>query len=201
MKKPRVKTIKNNIQPLTPIPQGSKAFKHDCDAGRWIDQQMQEKGHVVDHTGGIDLPEYGVDNKTRKQGSNAPHTVGSMTIDNIIRMSDWHQTELYKKLQNINHIVWDPVFMEIKSVELIDFDLPEIQQELSRAYADLQQQLVTNHNNGYRSKNITSRCKTMVFDGYGHENSYRIRIHDRAMKKFQTLSATRDSRNAFFEET
>lgn len=79
MKKPRVKTIKDNIQPGTPIP----IAKNDCETGQYVDQLMSNKGHVVDKNGIVDLPELDVDNKSRKWGSKANHTVGSLSLIHI----------------------------------------------------------------------------------------------------------------------
>ena len=49
-------------------------------------------------------------------------------------------------------------------------------------------------------KNIVSDCGWAVFDGYCHNNSYRFRITDKAMKKIKTMSKSRDSRKGLFDE-
>jgi hypothetical protein len=196
MKKVRVSVIKDNIKPQTRLPSN---LKHDCDIGQWADRELAKKGHRVDETGLVDLPDYGVDNKTRKKGSTAPHTVGSMTIPDIIATPDWQNTRLKHKLQNINQITWDPDFLEVSSAELIDFDINEVQKRLSNAYSNLQQKVVQEYQNGERSMTLTSDCKTMIFDGYGHENSYRMRITDRAMKNLKNISAVRDTFQNLYE--
>jgi hypothetical protein len=194
MKKPRVSVIKDNITKQTALPK----VKHDCDVGQWVDQVMMEKGHTIDNRGIVDMPEYGIDNKTRKKGSKANHTVGSMTIPAITNTPDWEDTGYFPKAQNQNQVTWDPVFQEISEVKILDMALPEIQSKLKEAYEDLRTQVIE----GVRTKTITSSNGWAVFDGYCHDNSYRYRITDKAMKQIKTISAARDAlkRNFEFEE-
>jgi hypothetical protein len=192
MKKIRVKKIKDNITTGTRIP----VFHQDCDAGIHFDQEMAKKGHVIDKTGLVDMPEYGVDNKSRKKGSHAYHTVGSMTIDNIIDTADFKNTRYYHKVQNQNQVTYDSDFLEVSSVVLLDMDIDLIQEKLAEGYNDCRDQLV----NGVRDKEIKSKNKWVVFDGYVHPNSYRMRITNTAMKKIHNISGTRDTYTNFFEE-
>lgn len=189
MKKARVSVIKNNIKKLAPLPK----LKNDCDAGQWVDAEMMRKGHIIDPTGRVDMPEYNVDNKSRKKGSTANHTVGSMTISAISNTPLWEDTGYFPKVQNQNQITWDPDFREVCDVRLVDMAMPEIQGPLKDAYEDLRQQVVA----GVRTKTITASNGWAVLDGSGHHNSYRFRITNTAMKKILTLSAMRDSLKNF----
>lgn len=191
MKSARVKTIKNNIAVGTPIPN----FTDDCEAGQYFDQQMAMKGHKLDTVGVIDLPEYGVDNKTRKSSSKASHTVGSMTINDIIATPAWEQTRFYQKCRNQNRIEYDTTFMEVSKVFLLDMEIDLIQEKLSADYRDLRHQLVI----GNRSIEIKIANGWAMFDGYGHENSYRMRITNTAMQKIKNISASRDTIKKFLE--
>jgi len=183
MKSARVKTIKNNIAVGTPIPN----FTQDHEAGHWVDQSMIDKGHRVDTTGAVDLPEYGIDNKSRKYGSKASWTIGSMTIDNIIATPNWEDTRFYKKCKNQNQVKYSTDFMEVVDVHILDMDIDLIQHKLQQDYTDLRQCVV----NGDRSKEIKGHW--VVFDGYGHSNSYRMRITNNAMQKIKNISGSRDT--------
>jgi hypothetical protein len=191
MKSARVKLIKNNIVVGTTIP----AWTQDHEAGHWADQQLEQNGHKVDHTGIVDLPEYGVDNKIRLDSSNASHTIGSMTIDNIINTPDWRHTRFYQKSKNQNRIKYNKQFMEISSVHLLDMEIDDVQLALSSAYDDVRSRLIQ----GDRSKEIKSGNGWVILDGYGHPNSYRFRIRNSAMKQIESLSATRDTRKQHFD--
>ena len=191
MKQPRVSVIKNNIEKYTPIPNTN----NDCEMGQWVDQLMMEKGHAIDRHGRVDMPEYNIDNKTRKKGSKASYTVGSMTIRGIINTANWKDTGYFPKTQNQNQVTWDPVFKEISNVTILDMDIPEIQDKLAEGYNDVRNQLIS----GNRSKEIKSKNGWVVLDGYGHQNSYRMRIPNKAMNDIKTLSAARDSLKLNFD--
>ena len=191
MKSARVKIIKNNITIGTVIPK----FTQDHQAGQWVDQTMMNKGHTVDTLGEVDMPDYGIDNKSRKYGSKASWTIGSMTINDIIATPNWEDTRFYKKCKNQNQIKYNTDFMEVVDVAILDMDIDLIQQRLRQDYIDLRQCVVQ----GNRSKEIKGRW--VVFDGYGHNNSYRMRITNSAMQKIKTISATRDTVKKHLEFT
>ena len=100
MKSARVSVIKNNIEPGSRIPN----VRNDATVGQWADQELVNKGHSIDKSGTVDMPEYGIDNKTRKKGSKTPHTIGSMTIENILKTPEFENTRFYHKVQNQNQI-------------------------------------------------------------------------------------------------
>lgn len=185
MKKSRVSVIKDNIEKGTKIPN----VKYDCEIGQWADSEMSNKGHVIDKNGIVDIPEYGIDNKTRKRGSKANHTVGSMTIPAIKNTPLWEDTHYYKKSQNQNQIEWDSDFLEISDVTVLDMDIDLIQEKLKEGYEDVRKQLIA----GNYSKEIKSKNGWIVLDGYGHHNSYRMRITNNAMKKIKAISGVRDT--------
>jgi len=191
-KRARVSVIKDNIKKGDRLPFTTK----DCDIGQWVDLQMQDKGHTIDQYGVVDMPEYGIDNKTRKQGSTAYHTVGSMTVNDILNTPNWFDTRFHKKALNQNQVEWSETFQEVVDVSVLDMDLPEIQEPLEGAYNNLRNKVV----NGNRNKHIKSDCGWAIFDGYNHSGSYRFRITDKAMKKIKNLSKSRDTRQKLFEE-
>ena len=192
MKNPRVSVIKNNIEEGSRIPTPTQ----DCDIGHWADQEMAKKGHKIDPNGLVDMPEYNADNKTRKKGSKANHTVGSMTIADILKTPNWKDTRYSCKTQNQNQIVWDPDFMKVSSVNLLDMDIDLIQEKLEEGYTEVRDQLLA----GDRSKEIKSANGWVVLDGYGHSKSYRMRIPNTAMKKIHNISGSRDTFIKHFEE-
>ena len=191
LKSARVKEIKNNIQKGDLVP----FFDKDCDTGQWVDQVLTSRGHAVDLFGVVDLPQYGIDNKTHKKGSTAYYTIGSMTIDAIVKTSDWTKTRYYKKSLNQNQIEWDADFQEVTNVTILDMDLAEIQEPLKAAYDNLRSKVV----GGDRRKHISSDCGWAVFDGYSHSNSYRFRITVKAMNKIKNMSKSRDTRKRLFD--
>lgn len=197
MKKSRVKIIKDNIEIGTLVPFVSFEEKNDAKIGQFIDNVMMSKGHVIDKFGHIDMPEYGSDNKVRKLRSKANHTIGSATIDKIIATPIWQDTSFYRKSLNPNQITYDPDFHEVIEVRLVDMEIDLIQKNLEEGYLDCRQQLV----NKCRKKEIKSQNGWVVFDGYGHPNSYRMRIPNKAMKQIHNISGSRDTYIKHFEVT
>jgi hypothetical protein len=192
MKKARVKIIKDNIEIGTKVP----VAINDAIIGQFIDDLMMSKGHVIDKIGHVDMPEYGSDNKVRKLRSNANHTVGSNTINKIINTPNWQDTSFYRKSLNPNQITYDPDFNEVIDSKLVDMEIDLIQQNLEEGYLDCREQLIA----GSRAKEIKSKNGWVVFDGYNHRNSYRMRITNRAMKKIHNISGSRDTFQKHFEE-
>jgi hypothetical protein len=193
MKKARVKIIKNNIEVGTKVPTAT----NDAVIGQFFDEQMMIKGHLVDRFGSVDMPEYGSDNKARNLHSKANHTIGSNTIQTIIDTGVWEKTSFYRKSLNPNQITYDPNFNEVVNVKLIDMDIDLIQKNLKEGYLDCREQLIA----GCRTKEIKSKNGWIVLDGYGHPNSYRMRITNKAMKKIHNISGNRDTFKQHFEET
>jgi len=192
MKSPRVSIIKDNIEVGSKIPNSN----NDCDVGQWVDQELSKKGHKVDKKGLLDLPEYGMDNKTRKKGSKANHTIGSWTNQKIKYTPDWKDTPFYKKSKNINQVEWDSDFMEVTKVNSLDMEIDIIQENLSEGYSYCRKKLIS----GNDSKEIKSSNGWIVFDRYNHSNSSRMRITDMAMKKIRNISGARDTFIKHFEE-
>ena len=185
MKSARVKLIKNNIVVGSPIPK----FTQDHEAGNWVDQEMQSKGHNVDTSGVIDMPDYGVDNKSRNVQSKAAWTIGSMTIDHIIATPNWEDTRFHKKCKNQNQVKYNKDFMEVVDVSIVDMEIDHVQEKLQDAYNDLRSRLLQ----GDRYKEIKSSNGWAILDGYSHPNSYRFRITNTAMQMIKNISSTRDT--------
>lgn len=192
MKKSRVKIIKDNIEIGTKIP----VAINDAVIGQFVDELMMSKGHVIDKTGVVDMPEYGIDNKTRNLRSKANHTIGSNTIKTIINTPNWRDTSFYRKSLNPNQIVYDPDFNEVVGVKIVDMEIDLIQNNLEDGYLDCRDQLLQ----GCRNKEIKSGNGWIVLDGYNHHNSYRMRITNAAMKKIHNISGSRDTFKKHFEE-
>ena len=200
MKQARVSVIKDNIKKGDQVP----IAKHDCNIGQWVDQEMIKKGHPVDKNGVLDIPEYNIDNKTRKYGSKTHHTIGSQTIRKILATPNWYDTTFYKKTCNQNQIIWNEDFQEVVDVSIIDQDLPEIQEKHNTAYNDLRNQIIKDLGEDCvienLKKNYTSTCGWAVFDRYSHSGSFKYRNTDKAMKQIKNLSKSRNTRKALFEE-
>jgi len=189
----RVTSIKNNIQVGTVIP--TSATKTDNGVGHWADDEIESNGHSVDRNGTVDLPDIGVENKTKKRGTNAAWTQGSITIENIKSTAKLTDTRIWEKMKNQNQVTWDETVQKVVGVEIVNMDIEEIRKLLQEGWDDVRQQVL----NGNGSKNITSKNKVLVLDGYNSDTSYNIRIPNTAMNKIRSISRTKNSIDRLFE--
>ena len=185
MKQPRVSILKHNVKVGDRIPNAS----NDATVGQWIDHTLTVNGYNVDKFGVVDIPDLNIDNKSRKKGSKTHHSIGSQTIKKWLDYANFKDTDIYKKLQNQNQVIYDSNFSVITSVRLVDMDIDVTQDTLEIIYNDLRKKLV----NGDRSKSIYSNCKRGVAECYTHSNSYKFRLTDKYMKQVQNIAGNRDT--------
>ena len=189
----RITSIKNNIQVGTPIP--TSATKTDNGVGYWADDEIENNGHYVDRIGTVDLPIIGVENKTKRRGTNAAWTQGSITIKDIKSTAKLTDTRVWKKMKNQNQVIWDQSVQKVVGVEIVNMDIEEIRKLLQEGWDNVRQQVLDGNN----SKNITSKNKVLILDGYNSDTSYNIRIPNTAMNKICSISRTKNSMDQFFE--
>jgi len=189
----KIKSLKNNIAIGTAIP--TPYTKADNGVGIWAEDQLAENGHNVDTRGTVDLPDLGVENKTKKRGSNSAWTQGSMTINDILATPDFLDTKIWEKMKNQNQITWDGQLQTVVDVELVNMDIEETRELLQESWQDVRDQLLQ----GSRDKSVTSSNKAMILDGYNNDTSYNIRITTTAMNKIRTISRTNNALNQHFE--
>jgi hypothetical protein len=190
MKQARVSVLKHNVQVGDQIPHA----RNDAIVGQWIDSKLSEN-YTIDKFGVVDIPELGIDNKSRKRSSKTHHSVGSQTIEKWLAFDKFEDTDIYKKLQNQNQVTYDSNFKIVTKVRLVDMDISVTQEKLKAIYTNLRQKLVE----GNRAKSIYSDCKRGVIECYTHENSYKLRLTDKYMKEIQNIAASRDTFNKFIE--
>ena len=53
--------------------------------GRLTDAVMEDNGYVLNYGSGPDIPEFGIEKKTKGLESTSPYTIGSMTYRDIMK--------------------------------------------------------------------------------------------------------------------
>ena len=96
----RVRKLKTGSDTLV-LPSQQKG--NEGNVGKFYDNYLKEKGFEINSGRGIDLPGLHIENKTRKRSSKAPHTVGTITYDNIINKS-YRNSTIFDKLQQQNRM-------------------------------------------------------------------------------------------------
>ena len=142
----------------------------------------------VGSTKGVDVDKLNLEMKTRKRGSAAPHTTGSMTYTDIIN-TPWKDTLFAAKRQRVHEAIHDDTFTgknEIVHESIIDMTKPEIQNLLERDYEIARAML----------KNAGSTATGTIVGGefgileHKGSNSWAHRIPNSGYKKIKRIAAS-----------
>ena len=178
------------------IPAGTLLPKkrNDGSDGRFIEDEYERAGNIIDRVGPVDIPNEGTEIKSHSIQSNSSYSQGSITIDNMKTLR-WKETDIYKKVQKQEIVPTDPNFRITKEAIAVDMTDNEIQEKFEQDYDYIAKQVL----HGNPSKDIYGPNKYLVGDRWGHENSVRIRIPKKSMQKIISISRTATSRNKLFE--
>ena len=89
--KPRVKKIKSRLV-------GKKVSLKPVQRARELEEAIADIGFTLNLGRGVDLPEVGIDIKTRDVDAVSPHTVASMTADSIVA-TPYRYSNVFDKIQ------------------------------------------------------------------------------------------------------
>ena len=156
-------------------------------AGRAIEDLLISIGVPVDKQGVIDIPELDLEVKSRDKRSTSPQTAGSMTINNILNTADWYLTPVYLKIRKQLRFTTNghkPEINQIESIEIIDFDQPQIQDQLSASYNHSRAQLLANMN----IKTCTHKGYFAYFEQVNDSNCYAFRLDSGRMDTVISMS-------------
>lgn len=173
----RLKSIKNNILVGESLP-GPESHGNN---GRYIEQKLKEKGFSVSNGSGVDLVDLNTEVKSRKIGSTSYHTVGVISIDNIIKCS-YEETHLYEKTLNQYRVKYDDKTHTIVSESIYDFSDPTIQKEIKNAYEYGRKEIAE----GKRSSYIS--CAPVGCFERASDTSYQFRLSNGFMKKIEYIA-------------
>jgi len=175
---------------------------NDGTNGKILEQEMMRQGFPIDQNGTIDLP--GIEVKSRKASTDAMHTVGTMTYDDIIA-TPWDQTPFKKKLQTQYRVTInkDEFEGDVTAIgKVVDFSNPEIQEKLKKAYEKNRMYLMIQHRI-IKGQTITAGGQYGKLEHKpgpkGTGKSYALRIPNSGMKKM--LTTANSTFNTLFEST
>ena len=164
---------------------------NDGTNGKILEQEMMRQGFPINQNGTVDLP--GIEVKSRKASTDAMHTVGTMTYDDIVA-TPWNQTPFKKKLQTQYRVTInkDEFGGDVSAIgKVVDFSNPEIQKELEDAYEKCRAELIA-QGQIYVGQTITAGGKYGKLEHKpgpnGTGKSYALRIPNSGMKKMLTMA-------------
>lgn len=186
--KVKIKSLKVNLDNIDFVDPDQV---NDGRNGKILEQEMMRQGYPIDQNGTIDLP--GIEVKSRKSSTDAMHTVGTMTYDDIL-VTPWDQTPFKKKLQTQYRVTINKEEYTggvSATGKVVDFSDPEIQKELEDAYEKCRAELIA-QGQIYIGQTITAGGQYGKLEHKpgpnGTGKSYALRIPNSGMKKLLTIA-------------
>ena len=184
----RLKSIKNGISVGDPVPDRELHGNN----GRYFERILIKNGHNISNGPGVDLVDLKTELKTRKSKSTSYHTIGTISIDNIINLS-YEETHLYEKMLSQYRVKYDDDLQVVVSEKIYDFSDPMIQHTLKNAYEHARGEII----NGDRSRYIS--CAPVGCFEKASTNSYQFRLSNGFMKSIEYIASS--TYNKLFTES
>ena len=167
----------------------------DGAVGHYIETELIKRGIPIDRTGIVDVPFTGDEVKTRNMASNANHTVGTSTIDEIKNKS-YKQSNFKKKLTSQIRIEWSNKFNEVAHADIRDLSSSEVQNYFEELYETSKKELMDTLSDDPDRQ----FGKHESFGNFEHKgsNSFAFRITSAQMKKALTMARSSTARNNIF---
>jgi len=160
--------------------------------GRHFEREFA-KNYYVNTGKGKDMPNEGIEIKSRKNGSSSYHSVGTMTVEDIIN-TPYERSIIHDKFQQQVRVHYDDTRRIVTSSRVYDFTDPLIQSRVKEAYEKARTAIT----NGYLT-NWVRESDWGLFEKKRGSDSYTFRIPDNVMKDFETISSNSKTMKKFFE--
>lgn len=131
--------------------------------GRWVEQELANKGLPLNSGKGIDVPPYNIEIKTRAVQATSAHTFGKLTFGDIVRRP-WKESDIAAKCQLHYRLMWDAEFMCVNRDFIIDFRQCEQQTVFEQAFNQARATLIS-HYQSQSPKSISILRRTPQING------------------------------------
>lgn len=189
----KVTKLKKLNLPGTVIP--PRRNSHYGSTSQYLEEIITSKGYPVDKLSTVDLPDIGVEIKGRDHNSTAPHSIATMSVNNIIK-TPYEKSPVAAKMQQQFRVYFDHELCVVKNQEMCDFSIREIQEKLCDAYESARQDIIS----GCRDYTVKNEPWGYFERHMKDDNIYKFRIPHSAMKLFIKLANNQKSISAFFDE-
>lgn len=155
--------------------------------GQFVEDYLELNERVAIFRGrGTDIPKYNLEIKTRKEGSSAAHTVGSITVEELM-CTPYAETHLREKMLRQWRIMYNDETNVITSSEIVDFDILFVQKWLEEAYEShrryLRSKYIPRDHIDFTEEKVIGDTGNVHFE-YKYGRTYALRIGDSTMSKF-----------------
>ena len=182
------------------IPEGT-IITADSDAARGMQvHDMAESVYGKMHRGrGADYPNVRNDIKSRKKGTNAAMSIGTMSIPEIVS-TPFKQSPLYEKLHTITEVSIDENDMGIQIVGKSEIvRVHEMMDEIERDYETCRALYAKGLTRPATTKEAPFGYFEEIYRETGNPNQRKFRIRSTGWQKIKTASKTAELRDKLFE--
>ena len=168
--------------------------------GRYVEQQLADRGYQLNTGDGVDIPALGVEIKSRKSGSNSAHTVAAMSVEYIIN-TPYHASRVCEKMQQQFRVDYSCDDNTVTDNAVYDFSFPMIQQALCEAWeANRQHIIAISLTSSPTYPNYVRESRWGILEKQpGKDAYYQFRIPHAAMKKILGMSLVGNQFSKMFE--
>lgn len=176
------------------IPLGERIPKkyRNGNQGHYFENRLEENGYTINRSKGCDLKELGVEVKSRLETSNSAHTVGAMTLEDILS-TDYYDSNVHDKIQLQYRIYFNEDYFVTRQ-ELFDFSNPDIQSLLEASYEQGKLKLAQ-----YPDWDYVRGKDCIAYFELNNSGLYAFRVSEAGMRKIEKMSKSKF--NDFFEVT
>lgn len=168
--------------------------------GRLTEDVMINNGYRIEKTQVVDMPDLGIEQKTRKIGSRSGHTVCKMTIEDIIN-TPWEDSPVRQKMQRQFRIEYDDDEQVIVEAKIYDFTMEEIQRDLKVAYETARELFKKGNIETYVRGKDCGVPAAAYFENTTKDIYWDFRIPDNKMNDFKTISINDTHHGKLFERS
>ena len=182
MAKAKLTALKRGLQANETFAKNSITYDGPGAVGMMIEDALETRGNKVNRGPGVDLPAMNLESKSRNEDSSSPHSVGSMSIDNIIN-TPWAGSSLRDKTITQLRTKWknkDSDTIVITGSKVYDFSSRHIQDKIEEDYEHARTLL----KNGVK-KTYINGPNHYVHLQKQKGNMYQVRIYNKAMKNME----------------
>jgi len=186
-----------------PVPKQADGNGSHGNIGCYVEEVLNSNGYPVNKGAGCDINISGVDVevKTRNIDSDAPHTVGSMTYEEICN-TPYEQSNVCKKFQQQYRVYFkngEPGF--IVKAKVCQFTDDCIQSQIKKSYEEARTILISNPKYANSLPWVTvkgfANCPG-YFEKTKTGTSWAFRVTDSAMKDYESIDSNRQFVNDVF---
>ena len=159
--------------------------------GRWIEEDLKQRNFPIDTAATVDMPVFGVEVKSRRIDSNAAHTVGGMTLRDIID-THYDQSPIKQKMQQQFRVSYDANRRVVVDASVVDYSAEDVQQKIKSAYEAARSKANPEHSGDLKGNEFG------YFEDKGN-GTYAFRIPNSGMKKLTSMAQSEQQFQRFFD--